>query len=110
LAKIDAQFQTAEYTLRKNYKANLDEMAKEMIADPAVKLKISGHADSRGDKAFNDPLSENRAKAVKKYLVSKGVSEDRITIEFFGDTVPKGDNSTVMGQAINRRCEFTLTK
>lgn len=110
LAKVDALFQTAEYVLRKNYKAHLDEIAKEMIADPSVKLKVAGHADSRGDKAFNMPLSENRAKAVKKYLISKGISENRIITEFFGESVPKGDNSTVEGQAINRRCEFTVIK
>ena len=110
LLKTDAQFQTAEYVLTKKYKLHLDEIAKEMLADPAVKLTVSGHADSRGDKAFNQPLSENRAKAVKNYLVKKGVSEDRITAEWFGEDRPKAPNNTFEGLAINRRVEFRATK
>lgn len=110
LLKTDAQFQTAEYVLRKKYKEHLDKVAAELIADPAVKLTVSGHADSRGDKAFNKPLSKNRAEAVKKYLVAKGVSEDRITVEYFGEDRPKATNGTPEGLAINRRVEFRATK
>lgn len=110
LMKTDVQFQTAEYVLRKSFKSHLDELAAQLVADPSVKLTVSGHADSRGDKSFNQPLSENRAKAVKNYLVKKGVSADRITVEYFGEDRPKADNKTPEGQAINRRVEFKATK
>lgn len=110
LLKTDVQFQTAEYALRKGFKDHLDQIAAKMIADPSVKLTVSGHADSRGDKAFNQPLSKNRANAVKNYLVKKGVSEDRITVEWFGEDRPKATNTTPEGLAINRRVEFKANK
>lgn len=110
LLKTDVQFQTAEYALRKSFKDHLDKIAEKLLADPSVKLTVSGHADSRGDKAFNQPLSKNRATAVKNYLVKKGVSEDRITVEYFGEDRPKASNNTPEGLAINRRVEFKATK
>ena len=51
-----------------------------MNENPTLKLKIEGHTDNAGDDDANMTLSENRAAAVKAYLVSKGISEDRITI------------------------------
>lgn len=110
LGKIDAQFQSSEYVLRKKYKDHLDQVAVELLADPTVKVTLSGYADSKGDKAFNMPLSQKRAEAVKNYLVKKGVSEDRITVLFFGEDNPKGPNDTPEGLAINRRVEFKFTK
>jgi OOP family OmpA-OmpF porin len=110
LIKTDAQFQSSEYVVRKKYKLHLDEIAKELKADPEVKITLSGYADSKGDKSFNLPLSEKRALAVKKYLVSKGIDEKRITVEFFGEDFPKSTSMTAEGLAINRRVEFKLSK
>lgn len=110
LGRIDAQFQSAEYALRKKYKDHLDQIAVELLADPAVKVTLSGYADSKGDKAFNMPLSQKRAEAVKAYLVKKGVDKERISVLFFGEDFPKAPSNTAEGLAINRRVEFKFTK
>ncbi len=71
-------------------------------------LKLSGHTDNQGDAAKNLLLSEKRSKAVKKYLVSKGVKEDKVIAEWFGQTVPIADNATPAGRQRNRRVEMKV--
>lgn len=71
-------------------------------------LKLSGHTDNQGDAAKNMLLSEKRAKAVKKYLVSKGVKADKVMAEWFGQTVPIADNATEAGRQKNRRVEMKV--
>lgn len=110
LGKIDAQFQSGESALTKKYKDHLNLIAAELLADPAVKVTLSGYADSKGDKAFNSTLSQKRAEAVKAYLAKKGVDKERMTVLFFGEENPKGPNNTQEGLAMNRRVEFKFTK
>jgi outer membrane protein OmpA-like peptidoglycan-associated protein len=110
LGRIDAQFQSGESALTKKYRDHLNLIATELLADPAVKVTLSGYADSKGDKAFNTPLSQKRAEAVKTYFVKKGIDKERITVLFFGEENPKGPNNTPQGLAINRRVEFKFTK
>ncbi len=71
-------------------------------------LRLSGHTDNQGDAAKNMILSEKRAKAVKKYLMKKGVKEDKIIAEWFGQTVPIADNNTPEGRQKNRRVEMKV--
>jgi len=72
------------------------------------KLKLSGHTDNQGDAAKNLMLSEKRSKAVKAYLVKKGVPADNILTEWFGQTVPIADNATPAGRQKNRRVEMKI--
>jgi outer membrane protein OmpA-like peptidoglycan-associated protein len=78
-----------------------------MQDDPGLKLELEGHTDN-AEKDDDMKISEGRAAAVKAYIVSKGISEDRITIQGFGNTTPIGDNTTA-GQAKNRRVELKVT-
>jgi OOP family OmpA-OmpF porin len=71
-------------------------------------LKLSGHTDNQGDATKNLMLSEKRAKAVKKFLVSKGVKADKVIAEWFGQTVPIADNTTPEGRQKNRRVEMKV--
>lgn len=71
-------------------------------------LKLSGHTDNQGQPEANMLLSEKRAKAVKKYLVSKGVKEDKIIAEWFGQTQPIDSNTTEAGRKKNRRVEMKV--
>jgi len=71
-------------------------------------LKLSGHTDNQGVAEANMLLSEKRVKAVKKYLVSKGVKEDKIVAEWFGQTQPIESNATEAGRQKNRRVEMKV--
>ena len=71
-------------------------------------LKLSGHTDNQGDPTKNLMLSEKRSKAVKKYLVSKGVKADKVIAEWFGQAVPIADNNTPEGRQKNRRVEMKV--
>jgi outer membrane protein OmpA-like peptidoglycan-associated protein len=90
----------------------LDELIT-VIQDPEAltwSLEIQGHTDNKGGDAYNQKLSEDRANAVKKYLVDKGIKAERIIAKGFGLTKPIATNDTVEGRAKNRRVEFIIRK
>lgn len=90
----------------------LDELVT-VIQDPDAltwTLEIQGHTDNVGGADYNKTLSENRANAVKKYLVDKGVKAERVTAKGFGLSKPIDTNDTTEGRAKNRRVEFLITK
>ena len=83
------------------------------LADEAKKMDLEviiavGHADWTGPAAYNQKLSERRAAAVKAYLVTKGVSPNRIYTEGKGETQPVADNKTREGRAKNRRVDVEI--
>ncbi|MES1217565.1 MAG: OmpA family protein [Bacteroidota bacterium] len=100
-------FSTGSTKLSAKSSASLNNIIKFMQDDQGLKLKLEGHSD-KAEKDDDMKISEGRAAAVKAYIVSKGISEDRITIEGFGSTMPIGDN-TAAGQAKNRRVELKVT-
>lgn len=73
-----------------------------------AKVEVSGHTDSVGDEAYNQQLSEQRAQAVKDYLVKGGVGEDRVTVVGYGESQPRGSNDTIEGRRLNRRVEIRI--
>jgi outer membrane protein OmpA-like peptidoglycan-associated protein len=103
------QFDNGKATIIKKSTPILDEVAKVMIANPAYRLAINGHTDNVGDPAKNLQLSDDRAKAVKAYLMGKGIAESRLNAKGFGDSQPKADNKTTAGKAANRRVEFIIS-
>lgn len=89
----------------------LDAVAKIMLTTSAItKLNIEGHTDTTGEPAANQPLSEERALAVKKYLEGKGVDPARLASRGFGSSQPVDSNETEDGRAKNRRVEFKVTR
>lgn len=88
----------------------LDKVALFMIDQNIALIEISGHTDSEGTDAYNQKLSEGRAESVVEYLISKGVSPERIRAEGYGETRPIESNLTEGGKSQNRRVEFTLVK
>ena len=77
---------------------------------PNSNFSIEGHTDSDGKDAANQTLSENRAAAVKNYLVENGIAASRLTSAGYGETKPIDSNKTKAGKANNRRVEVKLVK
>jgi outer membrane protein OmpA-like peptidoglycan-associated protein/uncharacterized protein YidB (DUF937 family) len=77
-------------------------------APTATALEIGGHTDNTGDAASNMTLSQQRADAVRAYLIQQGVSGDMLVAKGYGDTKPVGSNDTEVGKFHNRRIEFSL--
>jgi outer membrane protein OmpA-like peptidoglycan-associated protein len=71
-------------------------------------VRIEGHADWTGPEAYNQGLSERRAKSVRDYLVSRGVEASRLTTVGYGESRPIADNETREGRALNRRVELQV--
>jgi outer membrane protein OmpA-like peptidoglycan-associated protein len=77
---------------------------------PSSNFSIEGHTDSDGKDAANQKLSEDRATAVKNYLIENGIAASRLTSAGFGETKPIDSNKTKAGKANNRRVEVKLVK
>jgi len=75
---------------------------------PGLNITVAGHTDSSGNDAFNQKLSEERAKSVSQYLVTIGISETRINAVGYGETQPVADNDTAWNRSLNRRIEFRV--
>ncbi|MCF0205865.1 MAG: PD40 domain-containing protein [Bacteroidales bacterium] len=101
-------FDFDKYNIKAMYKENLDELAKFMNEYPAVKIEIGGHTDAIGTDEYNIVLSDRRARAVKNYLVSKGVKQDKIETQKFGERQPATDNNSSLSRAKNRRAIFRV--
>ncbi|KAF0151060.1 MAG: OmpA/MotB domain protein [Ignavibacteria bacterium] len=86
----------------------LFDAVKTLLKNPDMKVEIEGYTDNIGSESYNQKLSERRAEAVKKYLVSKGVAESRLTVLGKGESNPVADNATADGRAMNRRIEFKV--
>jgi len=103
------QFATGNDIIKKISYPSLNELATLMKKHATDwTLKLSGHTDNEGKPEANMILSEKRAKAVEKYLVSKGVNDEKIITEWFGQTQPIGTNDTPAGRQKNRRVEMKV--
>jgi OOP family OmpA-OmpF porin len=96
-------FKTDSAELSDADKLVLDEMAENLTRLKFISGVIEGHTDSTGSEAHNQRLSERRAQAAADYLVSRGISGDRLEIVGRGESEPVGDNATAEGRAQNRR-------
>ncbi len=99
-------FDTNSAHLQSSSTAVLDRVAEGMKDHPDVRLEVQGHTDSQGNDAYNMKLSRDRAKAVKDYLVGKGVPAKQLEAKGYGETKPIADNKTAGGRAVNRRVEL----
>ncbi len=101
-------FDTDSYTLKPALRPVLDTVAQSLNENPQLRAKVVGHTDSTGQAAYNQTLSENRARSVTNYLSRQGVAATRLTSEGRGPTDPIADNATAAGRAENRRVEIYL--
>jgi outer membrane protein OmpA-like peptidoglycan-associated protein len=106
----DVLFQTNSSYLSAEAKKELDKFVEMLKDDKVSKLLINGHTDATGTAEYNLGLSEKRAVSVKNYLVTKGISSQRITTQGYGITKPIAPNNTVEGRGKNRRVEIIIQK
>jgi len=102
------RFDTNKSSLTAAAKTNLDKLVAVFNEYPDTDITIFGYTDSTGPADYNLKLSGDRATSVKNYLVSKGISSSRFTIQGMGIADPIADNGTVDGRAQNRRVEFAI--
>jgi len=103
LRGVNFDFDRAE--IRPAARPILDQAAARLRQCGSERLQVQGHTDSIGSDAYNQDLSERRARAVRDYLVSKGVSGARISAAGFGESQPIASNDTPEGRFLNRRVE-----
>lgn len=103
-------FATAESTLLVASYAELDKLVRMMKENPAMEIRLEGHTDIVGDKAANLQLSKDRVFAVRKYLIEKGISAQRVQSVGYGDTRPIITKGTDDERKVNRRVEFVVLK
>lgn len=103
-------FETAKSELKSESFPELDRVVKYMIDNPSMEIEMAGHTDNVGADAANSTLSNDRANAVKTYITSKGITENRIVAKGYGESKPIASNDSDEGRQQNRRVEFTILK
>jgi outer membrane protein OmpA-like peptidoglycan-associated protein len=106
--KQQVHFATAKHRVLPDSYKLLNQVVQVLNDFPKMRISIEGHTDSVGGEAMNMRLSERRAEAVLDYLVSKGISPDRLDAVGYGPTKPIASNKTAIGRAKNRRTEFRI--
>jgi len=106
LALTGVLFDFNKSTLKPESDAVLRQVAALMTQDPTLKLEIQGHTDNVGSDAYNQPLSEARARSVVTWLTRQNVVPARLTARGYGKTRPIAANATDEGRAQNRRVEI----
>ncbi|MFM2208105.1 MAG: hypothetical protein RL213_2080 [Bacteroidota bacterium] len=94
--------------LKEESKVELNKMVAFLNKNPKLNVEIGGHTDNVGGKAYNQGLSERRARSVMDYLISGGIASGRLSSKGYGDNIPVADNATESGRAQNRRTEFKI--
>jgi OmpA-OmpF porin, OOP family len=103
-------FETGKSELRPESNSELDRVVATLTENPKMTIDVGGHTDNVGSNETNLKLSQDRADAVREYVIGKGVEPDRVGGKGFGETKPVAPNDTDEGRQRNRRVEFIITK
>ncbi len=106
----DVSFDSGRHDIRPGLRPVLDAFANGLGNQPTMDVRVVGHTDSTGSDAVNNPLSVNRAAAVRDYLSVRGVDTRRVQIDGRGSREPVADNGTEAGRSANRRVEIFLAE
>lgn len=101
-------FDTGKATLKPESTATLQSMSELMLNKKSLEIEISGHTDNVGNDEYNLKLSEDRANAVKNYLVVKGIENSRVKTIGYGPSQPIATNDTEEGRQKNRRISVKI--
>jgi outer membrane protein OmpA-like peptidoglycan-associated protein len=105
----DVLFDTGKYNLRMEAQLGLAKLTGIVLSHPGLKLAVEGYTDTTGTAAFNQTLSEQRANAVRDYLVQQGLDAGSVTGQGFGPANPVASNDTSKGRQQNRRVEIIIS-
>ncbi|AUG00709.1 hypothetical protein CXQ81_08845 [Pseudomonas sp. 09C 129] len=108
----DVHFEFDSAKLTTADKTKLDTIATRLKQEaPSAQLRVTGHTDSVGSDAYNQRLSEKRARSVTEYLISAGVPRSSfVSVVGAGESQPVADNKTADGRAMNRRTEIKINR
>jgi outer membrane protein OmpA-like peptidoglycan-associated protein len=105
----DVLFATGKYDLQPPAREALAKLSGIVLAHPGLRLSIEGYTDSTGTEVFNQTLSEQRANAVRDYLIQQSLEATSVTATGFGETNPAASNDTTAGRQLNRRVEIIIS-
>ncbi len=103
-------FDQGKAEIKNESKPELDKLVAFLQANPQAEIELSGHTSAEGERVYNHSLSYRRVKACKDYIVSKGITEDRMIAVGLGSDRPMVPNDTESNRAKNRRVEMRLKK
>jgi hypothetical protein len=103
-------YEVDSWQLKKESMAELNKLSNLLKENKDLKIEIGGYTDATGSDEYNLSLSEKRALSVVDFLVSNGISHERLKYKGFGNTSPVGDNVTSEGRKLNRRTEVQITE
>jgi outer membrane protein OmpA-like peptidoglycan-associated protein len=109
ISMSDVLFDTGMYSLKPGAREKLAKVAGILIAYPSLNIEVGGYTDNVGGDEMNQKLSENRADAVRNYLVEEGVVANSVTAKGFGNTLPVASNDNSAGRQENRRVELVVS-
>ena len=101
-------FNTDQHQIQPKSETELKRVIQFMKENPEVKIEIAGHTDDIGNAAYNEQLSERRARAVYEYLVKEGVAPERLKAKGYGQVQPVVPNDSDENRQRNRRIEFRI--
>jgi outer membrane protein OmpA-like peptidoglycan-associated protein len=105
----DVLFDTGKYTLMPGAREKLAKVAGILLAYPSLNIAVGGYTDNVGNSQLNQRLSEQRAAAVRDYLVKDGVAGTSVTAMGYGDSKPVAANTSAAGRQANRRVELVVS-
>jgi outer membrane protein OmpA-like peptidoglycan-associated protein len=106
----DVLFDTGKATLKPGAHETIGRLADVLKEDPNRTVAIEGHTDSVGSEEMNMALSTQRAEAVERALIGRGVAATQISVEGRGESTPVANNDTAAGRQQNRRVEMIFTQ
>ncbi len=105
----DVLFDTGKYTLKPAAQVALARISGIVVSHPGLNLQVEGYTDSTGTMALNQKLSEQRANAVRDFLMTQGINTNTMTAIGYGENYPVASNDSAAGRKLNRRVELVIS-
>ena len=108
----DIYYDFDKWDIRSDARPTLDKLVRNLELNPRIRIQLASHTDCRGNDGYNEDLSQKRAQSAVNYIISKGISADRLLAKGYGESVPKVNcvcaRCTEEEHQLNRRTTFTI--